>query len=294
MTAEQSTYLLTEGATLVLRVDEGPWQTVVFEVAKLQGATTDAGEIETTGEDLAEMIGALDGITGSVDGEGKLVLSTEDTGETAVLEVDPVASTAAAALGLGPGGTVTASGYGPGSASLTSVHSEPYALPPAASMTVHVDGKARKITFGDEGHQQWTAEDVAAQINRRVRRKVARATGDGRVRITSPTQGVGSRVTVTEPAADAPDASAVLGFTGEAAHTEPYRTEPARLTCRPAAETAVVENLTSAPIELQLPTGRYVLPARGRLALARQMAADSLLLRLVAQGTVRMSPERIS
>jgi hypothetical protein len=290
-----TTYRLTDGATLVLRVDDGPWQTLVFDGATLQGAiTTVAGELQTTGEDLAETVGALDGVTGTVDGEGNLVLSTVDTGETTILEVDPVASTAAAALGLGPGGTITASGYGPGSASLTSVHSGPYSLLPAASMTVHVDGKARKVTFGDEEHEPWTAEDVAAQINRQHRRQVARVTGDGRVRITSPTQGVGSRLTVTEPADDVPDAAAVLGFTGEAAHSEPYRTEPGRLTCRPAAETAVVENLTSAPIELQLPTGRCVLPARGRLVVARDMAADSLLLRLVAQGTVRMSPERNS
>jgi hypothetical protein len=288
-----TTYRLTEGATLVLRVDDGPWQTLVFDGAKLQGAiTTVTGELEITGEDLAKSIDVLDGITGAVDDEGTLILSTVDTGETAVLEVDPVASTAAAALGLGPGATVTASGRGPGSASLTSVHSGPHALPPAASMTVHVDGKARKVTFGDEEHQQWTSEDVAAQINRQLRRQVARATGDGRVRITSPTQGVGSRLTVTKPGADVPDAAAVFGFTGEAAHSEPYRTEPGRLLCRPAAETAVVENLTSAPVELQLPTGRCVLPARGRLAIARDMAADSLLLRLVAQGTVRMSPER--
>lgn len=288
-----TTYRLTEGASLVLRVDDGPWQTLVFDGANLRGATTTtAGELQTTGEDLAETIGALDGITGAADGEGTLVLSTVDTGETTVLEVDPVASTAAAALGLGLGATVTASGHGPGSASLTSVHSGPYALPPAASMTVHVDGKTRKVTFGDEEHQQWTAEEVAAQINRQLRRKVARATGGGRVRIASPTQGVGSRLAVTEPTANVPDAAAVLGFTGEAAHSEPYHTEPGRLICRPATETAVVENLTSAPIELQLPTGRCVLPARGRLVVARDMAADSLLLRLAARGTVRMSPER--
>jgi len=289
-----TTYRLTEGATLVLRVDDGPWQTLVFDEAKLKAATTDAGELQTTGEELAETISALDGITGAVDGEGRLVLSTVETGETAVLEVDPVASTAAAALGLGPGGSVTASGLGPGSASLTSVHSGPYALPSKASMTVYVDGKARKVAFGDEEHPPLTAEDIADQINRQLRRQVARATGDGRVRITSPTQGVDSRVSVTEPASGVPDAAAVLGFTGGAAHSEPYRTEPGRLTCKPAAETAVVENLTSAPIELQLPTGRCVLPARGRLVVSRDLAADSLLLRLVAQGTVRTSPERTS
>ena len=238
------TYRLTEGATLVLRVDDGPWQVLVFDAAKLQGAiATAAGDLRTTGEDVAKTIGVLDGMTGAVDGEGKLVLSTVDTaGGTAVLEVDPVASTAAATLGLGPGGTVTASGYGPGSASLTSVHSEPYALPPATSMTVHVDGKTRKLSFGDEEHQPWTAEDVAAQINRQLRRQVARATGDGRVRITSLTQGVGSRLTVTEPAADVPDAVAVLGFTGEAAHNEPYRTEPGRLVAQGTVRTSPERN----------------------------------------------------
>jgi hypothetical protein len=289
-----TTYRLSDGATLVIRVDDGPWQSLRFDAAKLEGATTAGGELEATGEALAKTVGALDGITGAVDEEGRLVLSTVDTGETAIVEVDPIASTAAAALGLGPGSTVSANGLGPGSASLTSTNSEPYVLPPDASMTVHVDGKVRKVGFGDEEHLPWIAEDVAAQINRQLRRHVARATGDGRVRITSPTQGVGSRLTVTGPASDVPDAADVLGFIGDATHSEPYRTEPGRLTCQPAADTVVVENLTSAPIELQLPTGRCVLPARGHLVVARAIAADTLVLRLAAQGTVRMSPERTS
>lgn len=78
---------LTEGTILGLRVNDGPWQTLVFDAAaELQGATSSGNE----------------------------------NGETAVPEADPVASTAAA-------------------------------LPPTASMTVDVDGKA---TFGDEEHQQ--------------------------------------------------------------------------------------------------------------------------------------------
>ena len=288
-----TTYRFTEAATLVLRVDDGPWQTVVFDAETLPDAiSVIAGELQIPGEVLAEKIDALDGVAGGVDGDGALVLATRATGETAVLEVDAVASTAAAALGLGPGPIVGARGHGPGSASLTSLRTGPYALPPRASMTVSVDGKARKIRFGDDEHQQWTAADVAEQINRQVRRQVARATGDGRVCLTSPSQGVGSRLTITEPAADLPDAAAVLGFHGEAAHSEPYRPERARLRCRPAAESTVVENLTSAPVELQLPTGRCVLPARGRVALSRELAAESLLARLVARGTVRMSTER--
>jgi hypothetical protein len=161
-------------------------------------------------------------------------------------------------------------------------------------MTVHVDGRSRKVTFDEDGHGEWTAEEVATRINRELRRKIARATGGGRVRITSPTQGVGSRLEVTGPATDVPDAAGVLGFVGEARRSDPYRTEPARLVCTPIPDTAVVENLTSAPIELQLPTGRSVLPARGRLVVARHTAADALLRHLIAQGTVRMSPEGMS
>jgi hypothetical protein len=288
-----TSYRVAEGATLVLRVDDGPWQTLVLDASSVPDATaTDAGELEVTAAGLADAIGALDGVTGAAD-DGKLVLATVGTGESTVLELDREASTAAAALGLATG-AVTARGQGPGSAAVTSANPGPYALAPEASMTVHVDGKSRKVTFDEEEHDAWSAQDVAARINRQLRRKVARATGDGRVRVTSPTQGVGSRLAVTGPAAELPDAAAVLGFIGEAAHSDPYHTEPARLVCRPAADTAVVENLTSAPIELQLPTGRIVLPARGRLVVARDTAADGLLRRLVTQGTVRMSPERNS
>lgn len=289
-----TSYRLSEGATLVLRVDDGPWQTLVFDADSLLGATaTNGGELQATGAELAEAIGTLDGVTADVDADGALELATVGTGESTILEIDPVASTAAAALGLGADGTVAARGHGPGSAVLTSVNGGPYALPPTASMTVHVDGRSRKVRFDDE-HEQWSADDVAARINRQLRRSVARATGDGHVRITSPTLGVGSRLNITPPATDVPDAAAVLGFTDGAAHSDPYRTAPARLVCRPAADTTVVENLTSAPVELQLPTGRCVLPARGRLVVARGTAADGLLRRLAAHGTVRMSPERNS
>jgi hypothetical protein len=284
-----TSYRVVEGAALVLRVDDGPWQTLVLDASSVPDATaTDAGELEMTGAALADAIGAFDGVTGAVDDDGRLVLATVDTGESTVLELDREASTAAAALGLGTG-AVTARGQGPGSANVTSANPGPYALAPEVSMTLHVDGKSRKVTFDEEGHEAWSAQDVAARINRQLRRKVARATGDGHVRVTSPTQGVGSSVVLTGRAAD------VLGFIGEAASSDPYRTEPARLVCRPAADTAVVvENLTAAPIELQLPTGRIVLPARGRLAVARDTAADGLLRRLVTQGMVRMSPERNS
>ncbi|HEY1180038.1 MAG TPA: hypothetical protein VGF17_28100 [Phytomonospora sp.] len=278
-------YRLTDGSTLVIRVDEGPWQTLTFDT----GSFADP-EAATPGELAVAIAVGLKGVTAETDDADRLVLATDDTGETTTLEVS-ASSTAAAALGLAPGASAT--GTGPGSAHLTGA-AGPFAVPEDASMTVHVDGKARKVGFGEhDGH--WTAVDAAENINRKLRRTVASATGDGRVRLVSPTQGVGSRLTVTGPAdPDTPDAAAVLGFTGPASHTDPYRTEPARLACRPASDTVVVENLTSAPIELQLPTGRCVLPARGRLVVARDTAADGLLSRLAAQGTVRTSPERNS
>ncbi|KKK06589.1 hypothetical protein [Micromonospora sp. HK10] len=289
-----TSYRLREGATLVLRVDDGPWQTLTFDQDTVPDATAEDGELHATGEQLAAAVDGVDGVTADVDPDGALVLATEGTGESTVLEVDPTASTAAAALGLGAGGPVTVSGHGPGSAVLTGAAAGPYALPPGAAMSVQVDDRSRrKVTFDDQDGQ-WSAEDVAARINRQLRRAVARPTGDAHVRLTSPTQGVGSRLAVTPPAADAPDAAAVLGFTGDTALSDPYPTAPARLVCRPAAGTTVLENLTSAPVELQLPTGRQVLPARGRLVVASGTAADGLLRRLVAQGTVRMSPERNS
>ncbi|GAA2511444.1 hypothetical protein [Winogradskya humida] len=264
---------------LVLRVGDGPWQSA--DVTGLDG------------DELAVAISGLDGVTATVGDDGLLVLATEETGETTTLEVDPEASTAV--LGWS---SYRAAGQGPGHATLTGSRPGPYAPAPDAAMTLHVDGKSRKVTFDEEDHGEWSADDVAARINRQLRRKVAHGTGDGRVRITSPTQGVGSRLEVTGPEGDVPDAAELLGFTGDAARDDPYRTEPARLICRPAAEGTdtgvVVENLTAAPLELQLPTGRSVLPARGRLVVTRDAAADGLLGRLSAQGTVRMSPERNS
>jgi len=267
---------------LVLRVDDGPWQTVELD-----------GQEGDEFAELAAAVSGLDGLTATVGDDGSLVLATEDTGEATTLEVDAEASTAA--LGLS---SYRARGQGPGYATLTGTRPGPYPLGSDAAMTLHVDGKARKVAFDEADHDEWSADEVAARINRQLRRKVARGTGDGRVRIASPTQGVGSSLSVTGPDGDVPDAAEVLGFTGAAAESDPYRTAPARLICRPPAETAdtavVVENLTAAPIELQLPTGRSMLPARGRLVVTRDTAADGLLRRLITQGTVRMSPERNS
>lgn len=267
-----TSYRIPAGAELSVRVDDGVWQTVRLPAG------------ETTAKDLAELLSDLDGVRGEVRDDA-LALVSDGVGETALLRV---AGSGAAALGLAQDSY--AEGLGPGSARLTGRHEGPFTLPRGASMTVHVDGLARKVAFGEATER--TAAEVCAAINARLRRVVARPTADGRVQLTSPTTGVGSRLSVTAPADAAPDAAAVLGFTGDASHAEPYRTLPARLVCRPAADTTVVENLTSAPIELQLPTGRLVLPARGRLVLARDTAADALLQRLTAQGAVRMSPER--
>jgi hypothetical protein len=279
-------YRLREGDTLALRVDDGPWQTVVFDPAHFPGATVDdTGGIEVSGADLAAAADALDGVTATVDDDGRVVLATADSGESAILEIDP-ACAAAAALGLGAG---VAHGAGPGHARLVGAAAGPYELPVGAELVVQVDAaKPRTMTFDEDGHEEWTAEQIAASINKQARRKVAAATGDGHVRLASPTQGVGSRVEVGG------DAAAVLGFTGPAALSDPYRAEPARLVCRPAGSggRVVVENLTPAPIELHLPTGRQVLPARGRLVVGRDAADDALLRHLAAHGTVRTSPER--
>ena len=284
MTAEPSTYALTEGATLVVRADEGAWQTVTFRAAMF----SDIGA--AVADEVAAAIDKLDGLTGSVDPQGRLVVATEETGEHAAVEVDVAASTAAAALGL-TAGRASANGSGFGAARLTGTAPEPFALTANASMTVHVDGKARKVTFKDaRANRPMSAATVAKAINTTLRRKVARPTGDGRVMLTSPTIGVGSRLAVTAPRAkDVPDAAAALGFVDESAHTDPYPSEPARLVCAAVPDTASVVNLTAAPIELQLPTGRTVLPARGRLVIARDVAAEGLLVRLADQGSVRVS-----
>jgi hypothetical protein len=275
-------YRLHEGDTLALRVDDGPWQTVVFDSAHFPAATADdTGGIEVSGADLAAAADALVGIAATVDDDGRVVLATADSGESATLEIDP--GSAAAALGLGAG---VVRGAGPGHARLVGAEAGPYTLPAGAELVVQVDAaKPRTMTFDEDGPEEWTAEQIAASINKQARRKVAAATGDGHVRLASPTQGVGSRVEVGGAAA------AVLGFTGPAALSDPYRAEPARLVCRPGGSTGrvVVQNLTPAPIELHLPTGRQVLPALGRLVVDRD---DALLRQLAAHGTVRTSPER--
>lgn len=278
-----TSYRLAEGMMLAVRVSEGPWQSVTFR----RGAFADI--TAATAEELAAVMGKLDGIEARVH-QGRLVLVTEETGEGTSVEVDLAASTAAGALGIAAG---AARGSGPGAAQLTGAASGPFSFPKGASMTLQVDGKARKLVFNPEGTDgPRDAGKVASVINSALRRRIARPTGDGRLRLVSPTLGVGSRLSVSAPAGDAPDAAQLLGLVG--AQSEPYRSEPARLVCPPAAETTVVENLTATPIELYLPAGRTVLPARGRRVIARDVAADALLQRLLAQGSVRMSPERKS
>ena len=275
------TYRLAEGETLVLRTDDSPWQTATFAVADF----ADIGA--ATADEAAAVIDRLDGIAASANQAGYLVLATEETGEYAQIEVNVAASTAAAALGLAAD-RAGARGHGIGAARLIGTASEPFALPAHATMTVSVDGRTRKVAFDAAGSAD--AATVAQVINAKLRRKVARPTAEGRIMLVSPTIGAGSRLSVTPPGdRDIPDASARLGFVGAAAHTDPYPSGQARLVCTPTPDTALVVNLTAVPIELQLPTGRAVLPARGRVAVTRDVAADALLLRLVSQGAVRLS-----
>lgn len=51
-----------------------------------------------------------------------------------------------------------------------------------------------------------------------------------------------------------------------------------------------IVNFTANPIELHLPTGVVLLPARGSLPLTHEAVAHSQLQRLIAQGVVRLMP----
>ena len=273
-------YRLADGASLVLRAGDAPWQAVVFDhtlFADIGAASAD---------EVAAVIDELDGVNAFVGEDGRLVLASQETGEHARVEVDIPLSTAAAALGLTGTGIACACGAGPGAARLLGSATQPFRLPGNAAMTVHVDGRARRIDFG--AGKTHTAATAAEVINTKLRRDVARPTGDGRVLLVSPTIGAGTRLSVTAPA-DVPDAAVVLGFTGDTASAEPYRSVPARLDCPAAPSTAVVHNATGAPIELQLPAGRAVLPAGGQLTLTMATAMDAVVLRLVALGAARVT-----
>ncbi|MBO0870770.1 MAG: hypothetical protein J2P15_19620, partial [Micromonosporaceae bacterium] len=250
-----ATYRIADGSTLVVQTGDAPWQSVTFHDADF------ADPQAATAAELAAKLSTLDGIE-AADEAGTLVLTSAETGEYAAVTVDVVASTAAAALGIT--GQPVARGSGPGAARLVGTGTEPFQLPEHAVLHVAVDGgKPRKVVLDLDGPVD--AETVAKAINSKLRRTLASRTAAGAVRLTSPTSGVGSALAVTPPEDDAPDAAALLGFTGSRAATDPYPAAPARLRCPRYAGTAQLISLTAVAVELQLATGRLVLPARGTL-----------------------------
>jgi hypothetical protein len=280
------TYRLAAGDTLAVRADDGDWQHVTFrkkDFADISAAT--AAEIVTS-------LAGLNNVTASEDA-GRLVLTSDESGAGARVEVDLTASSAGAALGLASGaggadgGLVSARGTGLLAARVTSTNRAPFRLAAKSRMTVRVDGRGRTVTLG--AATAASAQHVADAVNAALRRKVARATADDRVTLVSPTVGAGSSIEVLGPAGDdVPDAAATLGFLGGAGHSEPYRSEPARLVCTPVPDGTVVRNLTAAPVELHLPGGAVVLPAQGEVVLPREIAASPALSQLAGRGTVRL------
>lgn len=278
------TYAITDGDTLVLSVNGCAWQTLAFTARDF----ADAGA--ATAQELAEAVRRrARGVAATVEADGSLVLASEAQGGHAELRVDAERSTAATALGL-LGDRGRARGAGLSAARLTSPEAEPFELARGAELTLSVDGKRRRLTF-ESGftERRATAAELAEAIEGKVR-GIACATPDGRLVLTSPTVGAGSSLQVERGREDRPDAAAALGFTGEAATSDPYPTAPARLPCAgpPAAGTRVT-NLTASPIELHLPTGTVLLPARGALPISPADLAYPPLQNLLGQGAVRLA-----
>src|SRR5262249_54833784 len=113
---------------------------------------------------------------------------------------------------------------------------------------------------------------------------------DGRIILTSPTNGAGSKLLIEPPKAGAkPDAARALGFVGASAVSEPNPLGPARLSATGKQQGFKAVNLTSTLLELHLPTGTIAVPARGSVPLSPADAAHVPLQRLIAQGMLRLA-----
>ena len=281
-----TSYALTDGATLAVSVDGAAWQTITFRAADFE----DIGAATAT--ELAAVLTRSGAVAAEVDEHGALALLSPSAGGHTSVEIDAGRSTAAAPLGLS-GTSTRAAGSGLHAARLVSPAAAPFPLQPSAEMTVVVDGHRRRIAF-DKGISagKATAAEVEQVINVRVRR-LARATSDDRVMLTSPTIGSGSRLAVLPGRTDQgkTDAAAIFGFTGAAAIDEPYPTLPARLHCGGPRAGVRAINLTAGAIELLLPAGPTVVPAGGSVPLAPGDAGHSPLQRLIERGAVRLVPE---
>src|SRR5439155_23589864 len=88
------------------------------------------------------------------------------------------------------------------------------------------------------------------------------------------------------------DAAAILGSVGRVALRRPYDAPPARIVCGGPYASLRVVNLTGGPIELHLSSGPTLLRARGTLLPPTGEIASDPLQWLVAQGQVRLMPDR--
>jgi hypothetical protein len=277
-----STYPLKNGDVLVFSVDQGPWETIKFRSRdfKKKGAATAA--------EVAAVVKRSKSLHAVVDA-GALVLETAERGAHVALEIDVARSTAAPALGVSAT-RARVSGTGMQAARLVGLAREPFALARGSAMTLHVDGKKRAVVFDKKiTAGRATAAEVADAVNAHHAR-LARATRDGRVMLTSPTLGDESTLRVEPAPAGTPDAAGVLGLVGAAAASWPHRTEPARIACAAAANTLQLQNLTAGPVELHLRQGTTVLPGRASVVLDPQDAGQAALQRLIQQGVVRLAP----
>lgn len=274
-------YRLQDGDTLVFSADEEPWVTFTFE-------SKDFEEIGAArADELAAALNRGGTLAAYADEEGALVLATASAGGHTSLDVDVERSTAAHALGL-DAARASARGDGLRAARLVSQNAEPFALPRASEMFLIIDGHRRRVVFDEEIKKgAATAAEVARTINAK-RKKVAEATRDGRVAITSNTVGAGSKLQVEPAPADKKDAATILGFVGAASFDQPHRVEPARLVCGSRPSGLAVVNLSAGPVELHLQTGTLALPTGGAAPLAPGDAASGQLQRLIAEGVVRL------
>jgi hypothetical protein len=281
-------YALRDGLALVVSVNDAAWETITFR-------TGDFARIEAaTAAEVAEVVRRAGIVTATVDPDGQLVFETVSRGATASIELDPVRSTAAEALGLADG-PLRVEGSGPPAARLVSQAAAPYALPKGAEMSLAIDGEQRRISFGKVTPGGTSAEEVASAINDRFP-GVARVTRDGHLMLQSPTPGAGSSVRV-EPGRAGPrtaDAAAIIGFSGAAALSEvaegaPASARAARVVAGGRRPDLAVENLTGAPIQFLFVTRSAVLPARGSIRISPAEAAHRPLQRLIAEGAVRLT-----
>jgi len=282
------TYKLADGNTLVFSVDGGAWETIVFRKADFKDIA------QAKAEEIAKCFEKIDNIKAKVDSQGCLVIASATEGGHTSLEINVANSTAAAPLGIVLR-NARMQGTGLQAARLISPIKEPFNIPKGAHMSILVDrGKSRTITFDrDITPGRTKAMEIVEIINKKLKKKeLAQVTKEGRVKITSPTVGFGSKLEITPSSKsdEVKDAAAALGFVGVAAMSEPHPSHPATLVCTGDGLGVQIRNLTASPIELHFPSGSVILSAKGVLILTPADVAHGPLQRLLATGSVRLEP----